>query len=55
MTRIPRYVARVLTLALVVLAASASPARADITAFLGVSPTPQNHMREGIRRRRSAC
>lgn len=48
MTRTSRYVARVLTLALVVLAASAAPARADITAFLGVSPTPQNHMLKGF-------
>jgi hypothetical protein len=48
MTLTSRYVARVLTLALVVLAASAVPARADITAFLGVSPTPQNHMLKGF-------
>jgi hypothetical protein len=39
---------RVLTLTLALLAASAAPARADITAFLGVSPTPQNHMLKGF-------
>lgn len=39
---------RVLTLTLALLAASAVPARADITAFLGVSPTPQNHMLKGF-------
>jgi hypothetical protein len=48
MTRTSRYVARVLTLALAGLAAFAAPARADITAFLGVSPTPQNHMLKGF-------
>jgi hypothetical protein len=30
------------------LAAAASPARADITAFLGLSPTPENHAARGI-------
>ena len=48
MTRGSRSVARVLTLALVVLAASAAPARADITAFLGLSPTPHNHAVKGF-------
>jgi hypothetical protein len=38
---------KVLTLTLVLLAASASPARADITAFLGLSPTPNNHAVKG--------
>ncbi len=32
----------------VFLAASASPARADITAFLGLSPTPNNHSVKGF-------
>ena len=35
--------ATVLTLTLVLLAATASPARADITAVLGLTPTPQRH------------
>lgn len=48
MTQGSRSVARVLTLALVVLAASAAPARADITAFIGLSPTPQNHAVKGF-------
>jgi hypothetical protein len=48
MTRTSGYVARVLTLAVVLLAASASPARADITAFLGMSPTPNNHAVKGF-------
>lgn len=48
MTRTSRYFARVLTLALALLALSAPPARADITAFLGMSPTPQNHMLKGF-------
>ena len=43
-----RNIASVLTLALVILAASAPPARADITAFLGVSPTPHNHTAKGF-------
>jgi hypothetical protein len=43
-----RSFATILTLTLVLLAASASPARADITAFLGVSPTPQNHALKGF-------
>lgn len=41
-------VASVLTLTLIMLGASASPARADITAFLGVSPTPHNHAVKGF-------
>jgi hypothetical protein len=39
---------RLLTLTLVLLALSAVPARADITAFLGVSPTPHNHAVKGF-------
>lgn len=34
--------------ALVMLAASATPARADITAFLGMSPTPERHTVKGF-------
>jgi hypothetical protein len=41
-------VARFLTLALVLVLCSASPARADITAFLGLSPTPENHLLRGF-------
>ena len=39
-----------LTLALTVaaLAITASPARADITAFIGLSPTPDNHLVKGF-------
>ena len=33
---------------LVFLAGTASPARADITAFLGLSPTPENHFVRGF-------
>lgn len=43
-----RSFAKVLTLTLALLAWSASPARADITAFIGVSPTPHNHMLKGL-------
>ena len=43
-----RSLALVITFALVLLAGSPSPARADITAFLGVSPTPQNHAVKGF-------
>lgn len=35
-------------LACAFLTATASPARADITAFLGVSPTPDNHLVKGF-------
>jgi len=38
----------VLLLALVVLIASPSPARADITAFLGFSPTPDTRSARGL-------
>jgi hypothetical protein len=51
MTAVPngsRSYITVLTLTLVVLAASASPARADITAFLGLTPTPERHTLKGI-------
>jgi len=35
-------------LALMFLAGTASPARADLTAFLGLSPTPENHLLRGF-------
>jgi hypothetical protein len=34
--------------ATVFLAATASPARADLTAFIGLSPTPENHLTRGF-------
>src|SRR5574341_1952447 len=37
-----------LAFATILLAAAASPARADITAFLGLSPTPENHLLRGF-------
>lgn len=43
-----RSLTTILTLSVMLLAASASPARADITAFLGVSPTPHNHAVKGF-------
>ena len=43
-----RSCAFVLTLALILVGVSAAPARADITAFLGVSPTPHNHAVKGF-------
>jgi hypothetical protein len=43
-----RNIATILALTLVILAASAAPARADITAFLGMSPTPHNHAVRGF-------
>jgi len=43
-----RSIAGVLTLTAVFLAASVLPARADITAFLGLSPTPENHAAKGF-------
>jgi hypothetical protein len=48
MTPGSRNVARVLTFALVLLTAAAAPARADVTAFIGVSPTPHNHALKGF-------
>ena len=41
-------IAGVLTLTLVLLGLSATPARADITAFLGLSPTPDTHLAKGF-------
>lgn len=43
-----RSIPSILTLTVVLLAASAAPARADITAFLGLSPTPENHQLRGF-------
>ena len=43
-----RNIAAILTLTLMIIGASASPARADITAFLGMSPTPHNHAVKGF-------
>jgi len=37
-----------LAFATMFLAATAAPARADITAFLGLSPTPENHFLRGF-------
>jgi hypothetical protein len=51
MTRISRNArsfTTVLTLTIGILAASAAPALADVTAFLGVSPTPHNHSLKGF-------
>jgi Outer membrane protein beta-barrel domain len=47
-SRSVRSIAMSLVLACAFLAATAAPAHADITAFLGVSPTPQNHAVKGI-------
>jgi hypothetical protein len=38
----------VLALPFVFVAAAATPARADVTAFLGLSPTPENHAVRGL-------
>lgn len=43
-----RTIAPVLALTLVFLIGAASPARADITAFIGLSPTPDNHALRGF-------
>lgn len=43
-----RTFAPVLALATLFLTAAASPARADVTAFLGLSPTPDNHAVRGF-------
>jgi hypothetical protein len=43
-----RTIAPVLALTLVFLIGAASPARADITAFIGLSPTPDNHAVRGF-------
>jgi len=43
-----RTLAPVITLAVLMLATTAAPARADITAFLGLSPTPERHTVKGF-------
>lgn len=43
-----RTIAPVLALTVLFLAGSAQPARADITAFLGLSPTPERHALRGF-------
>lgn len=48
MIRVPRRAWRPAILAGFLLFAAAVPARADITAFLGVSPTPDNHGARGF-------
>ena len=44
----PRTLTLALALTLVFLIAAATPARADVTAFLGLSPTPENHFVRGF-------
>jgi hypothetical protein len=43
-----RTIAPVLALTVLFLIGAASPARADITAFIGLSPTPDNHAVRGF-------
>ena len=43
-----RTIAPVMALAVLFLAGSARPAHADITAFLGLSPTPERHFLRGF-------
>ena len=43
-----RTIALVLALTVLFLAGTARPARADITAFLGLSPTPERHFLRGF-------
>ena len=43
-----RTTAPVLALTVLFLTGAASPARADITAFIGLSPTPENHAVRGF-------
>ncbi len=46
--RTTRSIIATFVLACTFLAGTASPARADITAFLGLSPTPERHFGKGI-------
>ncbi|HUQ88901.1 MAG TPA: hypothetical protein VM096_15195 [Vicinamibacterales bacterium] len=46
--RTARSIVTTCVLACAFLAASASPARADITAFLGLTPTPERHTLKGF-------
>jgi hypothetical protein len=43
-----RILTPVLALTFLMLAVTAAPARADVTAFLGLSPTPENHLLRGF-------
>ena len=43
-----RTLAPVIALAILLLASSARPAAADVTAFLGLSPTPERHIARGF-------
>jgi opacity protein-like surface antigen len=47
-SRNARSFTAVLTLTLAMLAASAAPALADVTAFIGMTPTPHNHSLKGF-------
>ena len=47
-TRNARSAASILTLTLCLLSLSAVPARADITAFIGLTPTPERHSVRGF-------
>lgn len=44
----PRTLTTVLALTILFLTSTAAPARADITAFLGLSPTPARHIVKGF-------
>jgi hypothetical protein len=44
----PRTIAATFVLACALLTGTAAPAHADITAFLGLSPTPERHFGKGI-------
>jgi len=43
-----RAIAPILVMAIAMVATTAAPARADITAFLGLSPTPERHTVKGF-------
>ena len=47
-----RTLAPVIALTFLFLTGAASPARADITAFIGLSPTPENHAVRGVKERK---
>jgi hypothetical protein len=48
MSPVRRTLAPVLVLTALLVASTATPARADITAFLGLSPTPERHTVKGF-------
>ena len=48
LTLVRRHLSTLPAAALLLVLCSAAPARADITAFLGMSPTPENHQARGI-------